>query len=253
MDNTKRFDTNDYVFNENSKNGIYIIHGFTSTTYEVKDLAKYLSNYDYYVKAKNLPGHGTSIDDCNNTKYTEWLSHVEKDVADMASDCDEIHVVGISMGGVLALHLASLFPLSSVTAAATVFKFKNEFNARVLTPLLNWLIPTINKSSLYKDGGKLKFHGYSSYPMKALNQMRKLTNVVRPNLKKINCPILLIHTKLDLTCIIDNLEIIKNEISSIKIKELILEESTHNLFVKGPEQDIIFKNIQNFIKEKEKI
>ena len=39
-DHTTRFDENNYLFNPNSKCGIYLIHGFSSTTYEVKNLAK---------------------------------------------------------------------------------------------------------------------------------------------------------------------------------------------------------------------
>ena len=39
----KYFDPNNYTFNESSRNGVYIIHGFTNSTYEVKELALYLS------------------------------------------------------------------------------------------------------------------------------------------------------------------------------------------------------------------
>ena len=62
---TDKFDTNNYLFNPNAKNGIYLIHGFSSTTYEVKKLANYLAKKGYYVQADNLPGHATSIEDCN--------------------------------------------------------------------------------------------------------------------------------------------------------------------------------------------
>ena len=37
------FDTNNYEFNTNSNTGIYLIHGFSSTTYELKLLAEVLS------------------------------------------------------------------------------------------------------------------------------------------------------------------------------------------------------------------
>ena len=38
IENTPYFDENDYEFNKESNIGILIIHGFTSTTYEVRDL-----------------------------------------------------------------------------------------------------------------------------------------------------------------------------------------------------------------------
>ena len=61
-------------------------------------------------------------------------------VAEVAAVCEDVHVIGISMGAVLALHLATIFPLSSVIEAAAVFQFKSEFNVRVLVPMLSWLI-----------------------------------------------------------------------------------------------------------------
>jgi len=44
MSNKFRFDTKDYEFNKSSKLGVYIIHGFSSTTYETKQLAEFLGN-----------------------------------------------------------------------------------------------------------------------------------------------------------------------------------------------------------------
>ena len=80
---SEKFDTNNYHFNPDSKFGIYLIHGFSSSTYEVKKLATHLSQKGYQVRADNLPGHGTTIEDCNSTKYYEWLNAVEKGVAEM--------------------------------------------------------------------------------------------------------------------------------------------------------------------------
>jgi carboxylesterase len=255
MGNTEFFDSNNYEFNKGCKRGIYLIHGFTSSTYEFLDLGKFLSKNGFYVKLDNLPGHGTTVDDCNNTKYTEWIDHVERGVAEVASECDEVHVISISMGAVLGLHVASVFPLASLVEAAVVFQFKDEFSVRVLVPLLNWLITKRSKFIQYKkDGGKkLKYFGYTEYPMKALNQMRKLTNYVRPGLSKVKCPTMLVHAKRDLTSDFDNYHIIKNSISSEEQTDLILEKSTHNLFAEGIEQSFIFENVLTFLNENSSI
>ena len=132
MDRTTLFDENNYEFNSNSKNGIYLIHGFTNTTYETKNLAEELSKKGYRTVAHNLPGHGTTIEECNQTKYYDWLAAVEEGVAKLASDCDKIHIIGSSMGGVLALHIATMFPIDSLVIAAPVLKFQNEFKTRIL-------------------------------------------------------------------------------------------------------------------------
>ena len=129
------FDSNNYQFNPESKDGVYIIHGFTNTTYEVKELACYLGDQGYYAVANNLPGHGTTVEDCNRCKFTDWIDFVEQDIAEMFSKCDNVYVIGISMGSVLALHLCSTFPLNAVVFGATVLKFRNY---------LRYCIPTIS-------------------------------------------------------------------------------------------------------------
>ena len=114
MDRTSRFDEKNYVFNKNSENGIYLIHGFTNTTYEVKKMAEYLSKKGYHTIANNLPGHGTTIEECNRVKYQDWLDAIEHDIAELSSKCKKIHIIGSSMGGVLGLHLATKFPINSI-------------------------------------------------------------------------------------------------------------------------------------------
>ena len=121
----KYFDPNNYAFNKESRNGVYIIHGFTNTTYEIKELALYLSKKGFYTVANNLPGHGTTIEECNRCKYTDWLESVEQGVADMASRCDNVYIIGISMGSVLALQAASIFPVNAAVFASTALDFKD--------------------------------------------------------------------------------------------------------------------------------
>jgi len=194
MSNTERFDSNNYEFNTSSKNGIYLIHGFTNTTYEIKKLAQYLSEKGYHTVANNLPGHGTTIEECNRIKYKDWVESVEEGVAKLSSQCDKIHVIGSSMGGVLALNLASKFPVDSLIVVAPVFQFKSEFKTRILVPLFNRIIPITDKASQYKNGKNMRFYGYTHYPNKALNEFRKLTNVVRKKLGKVKCPTLHLYS-----------------------------------------------------------
>ena len=250
MARTNRFDENNYEFNLESKNGIYLIHGFTNTTYETKKLAQYLSKQGYRTVANNLPGHGTTIEECNRVKYQDWVESVEQGVARLSSQCDKIHVIGSSMGGVLGLHIASQFPLNSLIAVAPVFQFKSEFKTRILVPLFNNIVPVVSKSSQYQDGQNMSFYGYTEYPNKALNQFRQLTNIVRKQLNNVQCPTLLIHSEGDQTCIMENYNIVNDNISSDIKEKLTLEKISHNMLVEDKHIDefnLIYKKITNFI------
>ena len=67
-DHTERFDTKDYRLNKDSKIGVYLIHGCTRSTYEIKDLAHFLADKGYRASAGNLPGHGTTGETGNSIK-----------------------------------------------------------------------------------------------------------------------------------------------------------------------------------------
>ena len=251
-DISSRFDPNNYLYNSNSRLGVYIIHGFSSTTYEVKKMADYMASHGYRVRADNLPGHGTTLADCNVTKYTEWLSFVEQGVAEMYSACDKVIVIGVSMGGVLSLHLGSIFPLDGIISASALFKFKNEFNVRVVNRLFHRFKKTMPKKSTFNpDQVKSKnilFYGYNQYPLSALNEMRKLVDTTKSNIYKIKSPLLLIHSKVDQTAPIENFYIIKKLLKTKKLETLILDKTGHNVFdTELDDKKLIYDNIDTFI------
>ena len=247
------FDTNNYLFNPDCKLGIYLIHGFSSTTYEVKKLAEHLGQQGYYVKADNLPGHSTSIKDCNLTTHHECLSFVEQEIASMYTKCDKVIVMGGSMGGVLTLHLASIFPLDGAVVAGALFKFKNQFNVRVLVRLLHRFKTTQLKRKIFTNE-QLKlinnqFYGYDHYPLIALNEMRKMVDKVKCNLHKISSPILLIHSKIDQTATFENFHIIKNLLKNTTLSTLVLEKTGHHIFdTEESDKEEILSKISIFTK-----
>ena len=108
------FDQNSYELNKKSKRGVLIIHGFSSSTYETLPLGQFLADKGFRVSVPNLPGHGTTVEDCNATRYSEWLNFVEERLAELSTECDELYVIGLSMGAVLSLYLASLFPITKI-------------------------------------------------------------------------------------------------------------------------------------------
>ena len=249
MTTKEKFDPNNYQFNTDSKNGVYIIHGFTNTTYEVKDLAKYLSKQGYYTRADNLPGHGTTVADCNRYAFTDWLEFVEQGVAEMISNCENVHVIGISMGSVLALHLSSIFPLNSAVFASTNFNFKNKFSVHVLSPLLHRFFPYREKHKTYSKKLQNSFmaFGYQVWPTRAVNEMRKLTNKIRKKIPLVKCPALIIHSKADLLSPQSNFSLVYDYITSKNKEKFIPNQAGHNLFAENPEQEIIFQKVAKFI------
>ena len=251
MNTLEKFDQNNYEFNKESSDGVYIIHGFTNTTYEVKELAEYLGKQGFHVIANNLPGHGTTPQDCNRHTHEDWMMATEQDVAEMASKCKNIFIIGISMGSVLALHLSSMFKFNASIFASTVLDNNNNISIHVLAPLLHRVFPFRSKYKLIpkEKRNKITFFGYDVWPSSAVNEMRKLINRVRKELSKIKSPSLIIHSKVDLLSPQSNISLVFDSIKSEHKEKLILENAGHNLFARNPHQEKIFKKVSSFLKK----
>ena len=248
MNASNKFDINNYQFNKESRDGIYIIHGFTNTTYEVKELAVYLSTQGFYTRADNLPGHATTPEDCNRCRFTDWIEFVEQGIAEMSTYCDNIYLIGISMGSLLALFASAVFPVNAAVYASTVLQFRDKFNVLILTPLFHRLHPYTSKKKMYPKEiqDKIGFFGYDVWPLTALNEMRKLTNKVSEVLPTIKCPALVIHSKADLLSPQINISLVYDSIASDYKEKLIVEKAGHNLFASNPDQQKIYKTIVSF-------
>ena len=248
-EHTDQFDTHNYHLNPESRIGCYLIHGFTSSTYEVRDLAHFLADHGFRAVADNLPGHGTTAEDCNQVKYSEWLTHVETGVAEMIPDCDYIFVGGGSMGSILTLHLASLFPLTGIMLGAPLLEFNHPFKTRFVNPWASHFLPLMSKRHFYMKSVRktYKYYGYHQYPMKALNQLFNMTRLVRSNLKKVNVPVLIQYAENDVTVPVHNAKLIRSLISSEDVQMTGYKKTTHNIWDHPAEKKIVFNELLNFI------
>ena len=208
----------------------------------------FLSDQGFFVRADNLPGHGTTINECNTMRYTDWIEFTEQRLADLSARCDYIFVCGISMGALLAMHLSTIFPVNGLISAAPVLSFNKPFKINFLNPILGRILKVRPKKYEFNPSQKV-YYGYNKWPLIALNEVRKLSNHVNKNvLSQINCPTLLIHSKSDETSLINNHDIEQRYINNTVLESLIVNESSHNIFDCDVEKNIIQRKILDFIK-----
>ncbi len=86
--------------------GVLVLHGFTGNPSSVRLQAEAMVAEGHHVESPRLPGHGTTIDDMITTGWADW-SAAALDAHDrLAERSDRIVVMGLSMGGTLALYTA---------------------------------------------------------------------------------------------------------------------------------------------------
>ncbi len=226
--------------------GCYLIHGFSGSTYELRGLAQFLADQGYRVSARLLPGHGTTMEECNLVRAEDWLEEVEFHFTDFMLDCEAAFVIGLSMGAGLALHLAALFPVAGVVAMSPALLLRS-WKMRLL-PLTSRLKPIIPKTRVYADSNpdQHRYYGYPGYPAKALWQMVRLNRHVRAELGSVKAPALIMHSHADITAHFNNARLVHDGLASTDKILVEFEQSSHVL-PDDTEKEAVWRTIGEFV------
>ena len=106
--------------------GVLLLHGYTGTPRDFAGMADHLQSTGFAVSVPRLPGHGTVGMDFLHAGARDWLRAAVDAWMDLRAKCGTVHVVGHSMGGVLAALLASRFPVARLVLLAPAFRFANR-------------------------------------------------------------------------------------------------------------------------------
>ena len=66
------------VFREGNKTGVLLLHGFTGSPYEMKELGAHLEEKGYTVSIPLLKGHGTTPGDLIGCNWYDWFEDSKK-------------------------------------------------------------------------------------------------------------------------------------------------------------------------------
>jgi carboxylesterase len=92
------------------RTGFLLIHGLGGTPIELKFVARGLARNGFTVHCCQLAGHCGDAADLLATGWQDWYASVVAAFERLRAACDTVVVGGLSMGAVLALHLAAQRP-----------------------------------------------------------------------------------------------------------------------------------------------
>lgn len=176
--------------------GALLSHGFTGTTSSMRPWAEHLAAAGLTVRAPRLPGHGTQWKDLNATGFADWYGELERAFDDLLTRCDVVFVMGLSMGGTLALRLAELRQevAGVVVVNASLASDRKDIK---LVPLLSKVVASMPAiASDIKKVGVTEL-AYPRTPLKGLASLTRAWPVVRADLPKITCPVLVFRSSVD--------------------------------------------------------
>jgi len=179
-----------------SEVGILVIHGITSTTSSMKFLAEKFADADFNVELPGLTGHGTKWQDMNSLKYTNWVDDLEKTLTKLQQRCSKIFLCGLSLGGGLALFLATKYPeLNGIILINHAVKFTHP--KFWFVPILRKIVKSVPAvASDIKDPNSKEI-AYDRTPTNGVYEMLRMLKEVRKMLPKIEVPTLIFKSTED--------------------------------------------------------
>lgn len=229
--------------------GIFLSHGFTATTAEIRLVAEKFHAQGYTVAAPLLPGHGTKPEDLNQVHWRDWVESGEASLQKLLGSCEQVWVAGASMGGLLALYLASNNPQISgallyVPAIRTLMRKRDLLQLYLGAPF----IKEMPRDSL--DGSDL-WQGYPGLPLKGIIQFLRFQSATLKRLSDVRQPVLIFQGRLDLTVAPEAGKIIMNGISSEIKEHHWMENSSHSIALDEEYEEVAALSIEFIEKNSE--
>lgn len=230
------------------RTGILLIHGLGGTPIEMRFIAVGLARAGYTVSCPQLAGHCGTADDLKATRWQDWYASVVEAHDKLLQDCDVVIVGGLSMGAVLALHLAAerpdsvhglalyaptlqldgwgipwyarLFGLVRHRSVADRIPFAEREPFGIKDPRVRGLVTAAIQSGDSSQAGQL------SVPGSSMLELRWLVKTVRRSIDRIRQPALLLHPREDDRASLSNAFLLQRKLGG-SVETVVLEDSYH--------------------------
>ncbi len=117
----------DRYVTQNHDRALLLLHGFASSPAAYRAMLPNLTGYDRIV-CPILPGHSESIQSFATAKVQDWRDTARTMCTELINTYSEVTVVGLSLGGILALELSQMFRLHHLYLLAPALKLLYSLN-----------------------------------------------------------------------------------------------------------------------------
>jgi len=226
-----------------SKLEFFLIHGYSGSPTDFAELPSLLNKkFGANVRVIRLPGHGTKLEDLDNLNYSDFLEYAEKKLVLDLKKGKKIVLGGLSLGGAIALKLASKYPILAVP-----YTLKFPLNVPGLAFVFGLRRSWFNFSPNICSANKSYF-AYPAMHTRGLKVMKEVRRDLASSIKEINCPVLSIYSDKEKIVSGRGVKEIHKNLSS-QFKEIKrFSNKKHNIFFTDKKEEV-YKTLINFIRK----
>jgi carboxylesterase len=261
------------------KVGVLLIHGLTGTPTEMRQFGKVIARQGFTVACPELAGHCTTIEMLTKTTWIDWYESIETAFKSLKQECDQVFVVGLCMGSLIALLLAANLgaEVAGVILLSTTFFYDGwnvpKLKQKILLPFvlytplkyfIQWeetapygikderVRAMVHAVLENRDSEAADKVGYFKIPATVILESVRLIKFTKKVLKKVTVPTLIVHSTEDDIASIKNAHFTQDNISSETIETFFVDDTYHVLTLDKRKDDVAKRTAQ-FCKEQAQI
>lgn len=179
-----------------------LLHGGGDTPQVLAGLADHLYEHGFAVRAPLLSAHGRSLAEYGVASSEAWHDEVDREYERLRAGHSTVFVVGLSMGGALALCLAARRPaIPALVLLAPYVDMPATIQRLALTsPYWGWMLPylpSLGQRSIRDRTAAARGLGHGLITPGALRALQEVMSRARESLPRVHAPTLVVQSRED--------------------------------------------------------
>ncbi|WP_130470337.1 alpha/beta hydrolase [Candidatus Magnetaquicoccus inordinatus] len=249
------------------KAAVLLIHGLTGTPTEMRYIGKGLAAEGFAVYGMQLAGHCGSEERLLQSCWQDWYASVEDAYQELAAVHSQVFVAGLSMGALLAIHLAAaapsrlagiacysttlwydgwaipklqfLLPLLLATPLADCYRFVENYPYGIKDERLRqWVVESMHS-------GNSALAGNLGTTGRSLRELQRLVGVVLKEMPQVKVPALVLHAREDDMTSIRNADHLERHLGGM-VRKVFLDDCYHIITIDRQRHEVIQESSRFF-------
>lgn len=182
------------------EDGILLIHGLTANPFVLRPAAERLNGEGFHVCAPRLPGHGTDPGDLLTVTWKDWFETVIENYELLKAHCRNVHVIGMSLGGNLALCLSAQCGdgIKKIVSIGAPIILRHQWYVKTFLPIYSLFRTYHKKTDVNLDRQYYEESGaYTVWPYHSLYQLLELIEETKKSMQHVGAQTLIFHSTRD--------------------------------------------------------